>query len=232
VAAGLTSAIFVAGAHTDVGKTHAACALIGAARARGLSCDAFKPVLSGFSPEAAAASDAGRLLAALGRPLDEIDAVSPLRFQAPVAPPMAARREGVRLRMADILGRCRGWQGASPAQLRLLEGAGGLMSPLAEDGLALDLPAALGLPSILVGGGYLGAVSQTLTALEVMRTRGLAVLAVVASEDASPDAPPFGETLEMLRAFAEVPIVAAERRDARWADDLLDVVLAHDGKAG
>ena len=114
-------ALFVAGAHTDVGKTHVACALIRAARARGIACDAFKPVMSGFAPEDAAASDAGRLLAALGRPMSDLDQISPLRFAAPLAPPMAARREGVRLTLSDLTGRCRAWLESSPADLRLLE---------------------------------------------------------------------------------------------------------------
>ena len=218
-------ALFIAGAHTDIGKTHVACALIRAARARGMACDAFKPVLSGFDPAAAAASDAGRLLRALGRPAGELDAVSPLRFAAPLAPPAAARREGVRLEIAALLDLCRSWLGASTAELKLLEGAGGLMSPIAEDGTALDLPARLALPSILVGGGYLGAVSHTLTALEVMRSRALPVLAVAVSQDADAAAPDFAETVAMVRAFAgQVPVIAVARDHERWAEALLEVL--------
>jgi len=218
--------LYVAGAHTDVGKTHVAAALIRAARARGLACDAFKPVLSGFDPGDWAESDAGRLLAALGRGQEGLDAMSPLRFRAPLAPPLAARREGVRLALDDLLARCRGWLASSQAELRLLEGAGGLMSPIAEDGLALDLPARLGLPSILVGGSYLGAISHLLTALEVMRARGLPVLALVVSEDASAEAPDFAETVELIGAFAsDVPIVSAPRsRERPWAEALLDLL--------
>jgi dethiobiotin synthetase len=220
-------ALFVAGAHTDVGKTHVACALIRAARARGIACDAFKPVLSGFSPAGWAQSDAGRLLAALGRPAADLDAVSPLRFTAPVAPPLAARREGARLELADLLERSRAWLAASRAELRLLEGAGGLMSPIAEDGTALDLPKRLGLPCVLVGGAYLGAVSHTLTALEVLRGRDLQVVAVVVSEDAAADAPDFAETVELVRGFAEaVPVVAAPRGHERWAEELLEIALS------
>ncbi|MDB5444909.1 MAG: bioD [Phenylobacterium sp.] len=221
-------ALHVAGAHTDIGKTHVACGLIRAARARGLSCDAFKPVLSGFDRAHWAQSDAGRLLAALGRRDSDLDTISPLRFAAPLAPPMAARREGLRLEMAAILEHCRAWLAGSAAELRLLEGAGGLMSPIAEDGTVLDLAAALGLPSILVGGGYLGAVSHTLTALEVMRGRGLPLLAVVVSEDGGPEAPAFAETVEMVRAFAgDAPVVSAPRGEDRpWAEALLDLAFA------
>ena len=221
-------AIYVAGAHTDIGKTHVACALIRAARAHGISCDAFKPVLSGFDPARWDDSDAGRLLEALSRGHADLDAISPLRFTAPLAPPAAARREGVRLEMANILDLCRGWLAESPARLKVLEGAGGLMSPIAEDGTAIDLPESLALPSILVGGAYLGAVSHLLTALEVMRTRRLPVLALVISQDASPDAPDFGETVQMVRRFAGmVPVVSVGRDDDRpWAEALLSLVLA------
>jgi dethiobiotin synthetase len=217
--------LFVAGAHTDIGKTHVACALIRAARARAIACDAFKPVLSGFDPARAAVSDAGRLLTALGRPASDLDTVSPLRFAAPLAPPLAARREGARLMIADIESRCRAWLSASAADLKLLEGAGGLMSPIAEDATALDLPQRLALPSVLVGGAYLGAVSHVLTALEVLRTRRLPVLAVVVSEDADPAAPDFTETVELVRSFAgDVPVIAAARRREDWAVELLEAL--------
>lgn len=222
----IAPALYVAGAHTDVGKTQVACALLRAARARGIACDAFKPVLSGFAPAGWAESDAGRLLDALGRGEADLDAISPLRFSAPLAPPMAARQEGVRLALADILARCRAWLAESPAALKLLEGAGGLMSPIAEDATALALPEQLALPSILVGGGYLGAVSHLLTALEVLRARSLPVLALVVSEDASPAAPAFAETVEMVRTFGgDVPVIAAARSHERWAQELLDTLL-------
>jgi dethiobiotin synthetase len=222
----IAPALYVAGAHTDIGKTHVACALLRAARARGIACDAFKPVLSGFDRGRWAQSDAGRLLAALGRGEDGLNAISPLRFTAPLAPPMAARLEGARLELADILTRCRAWLAESSAELKLLEGAGGLMSPIAEDGTALDLPENLVLPSILVGGGYLGAVSHLLTALEVLRARRLPVLALVVSEDASAEAPAFAETLEMVRTFAgDIRVVAAARAHERWAEELLEAVI-------
>ena len=58
---------------------------------------------------------------------------------------------------------------ANPADLAIVEGVGGLMSPIAEDVTGLELMVALGLPVVLVGGSYLGAISHTLTALEVRR---------------------------------------------------------------
>ena len=90
------SAYFVSATGTDIGKTFVARGLIRALRARGRNVAALKPVVSGFEPSEAAGSDSGLLLAALGRPvtLDAISEISPWRFAAPLAPDMAAAREG------------------------------------------------------------------------------------------------------------------------------------------
>ncbi|WP_333587104.1 dethiobiotin synthase [Phenylobacterium sp.] len=218
------TALFVAGAHTDVGKTYVACALLSAARAKGLSVAAFKPVVSGISADDWEASDPGRLIAAMGEPLDaaRLEAVSPLRFAAALSPPMAARREGVRLELSGIVAACRAVIVAARADLLLVEGAGGVMSPLAEDGLNLDLMQALGLPVLLVGGSYLGAMSHNLTALSVVRAAGLKVQALAVSQDASADAPDFDETVADLQRFSQgVRIVPVPRDAIDWAENLV-----------
>lgn len=219
--------LFVAGAHTEIGKTHVACALIRAARAEGLAADAFKPVVSGISADGLAESDPGRLLAALGRPLTDetLNAISPWRFAAPLAPPMAAALEGRPLPIEPLAEACRAWLAASSADFALVEGVGGLMSPIADHATCLDLLAAVEAPVLLVGGAYLGAISHTLTALEVLHVRGRAPVAVVVSEDAGPDAPDFAQTVALVAEHAgATPVLAAVRRDEAWAGDLLALV--------
>ncbi len=215
--------LFVAGTGTDLGKTHIACAMLRAARAKGLSADAFKPVVSGFDPEAPEASDPARLAAALGRP-DAWAEISPKRYRAPLAPNLAARLEGETLAMADLVADCRTWLATRDVDLALVEGAGGVMSPMTDDATNLDLMTALDLPVLLVAGSYLGTASHLLTALEVLRARGLRVAAIVVSE--SLDAPDLIQTVEMLRAFErQVPIVVSPR-DADWdAAELVEIIL-------
>jgi len=217
------TALFVSGAHTDVGKTWVACALLRAARARGLSVDALKPVVSGIDLDDWADSDPGRLITALGRDRTSpaLDAMSPWIFTAPLAPPMAAAREGRSLATADVARFCTDHRTA--ADLFLVEGAGGVMSPMTSDGVCLDLMRALALPTLLVGGSYLGAISHTLTALETLRAHAVPVAAIVVSEAADPDAPDFAETIALVARYAgEVPVAAAARNaDDAWADTLL-----------
>ncbi len=220
--------LFVAGAHTDVGKTHVACALLQAARQAGLSAEALKPVVSGFEdgdPAAWARSDPGRLLAALDEVADPqaLAEISPWRFKAPLAPPMAASLEGLALPLAPIVELCRRRIAASTAQMLVVEGVGGLMSPIADHATGLDLMCAIGLPTILVGGAYLGAISHTLTALEVLRAMDLSVIAVVISGSADPDSPDFAQTVSLVQEFSHRTLVISAPRDATalWPQQLL-----------
>ena len=221
----VTRSFFVAGSHTDIGKTFVACALLRGAIARGLRAEAFKPVVSGFDPRDWSDSDPGRLLAALGRPLsaDTLAAMSPLRYRAPLAPPIAARREGDVLMLSKLVASCRSVQASWATDLGLIEGAGGVMSPIAEDATNLDLMAALGMPVLLVGGSYLGSISHTLTALECVRARGLDVAAVVVSESAVSDSPDLIDTVEAVELFGRgARVLAAPRGDeAGWVEGLL-----------
>ena len=211
--------VFITAVGTDVGKTYIACALIRALRAVGRPVDAFKPVLSGY--DLYAGSDAARLLEALGRDETDLDRMSPLRFTKPLAPPSAARAEGRRLALAELTALC--LAAIRPDSLVLIEGAGGIMSPIAEDATNLDLADNLRCPVLLVTGSYLGAVSHTLTAIEVIRARGLDLAAIVVSE--SEAAPPVIEITGALAAFASGVPVAVAPRAAQWdASNLLAFV--------
>lgn len=216
--------LFIAGTGTDIGKTHVACALIRAVRARGLSIDAFKPVVSGFDPADPEASDPGRLAQALGEP-DALPRISPRRYRAPLAPNLAARLEGETLYLNDLLADCRDRLGRIDRDLLLIEGAGGVMSPLTDETTNLDLMVALNLPVLLVAGSYLGTVSHVLTALEVIRRRGLTVSAIVMSE--SLDAPDLVQTGQMLGAFeTRAPLILIPRAQTWNAAPLAELALA------
>lgn len=206
------SAHFITATGTDIGKTFVARGLIGALRARGRPVEALKPVVTGFEPSEAAGTDSGLLLAALGRPVtpENLARVSPWRFALPLAPDMAAARENRRLDYGEMVEFCRTAMAGSHDAL-LIEGVGGVMSPVHPDHTVLDWMAALGLPLILVAGSYLGTISHTLTALDAVARRGLVVASLVISESA--DSPvKLGETREAIAHFApEIDIVALPR---------------------
>jgi dethiobiotin synthetase len=177
------SAVFITATGTDIGKTFVTAGLIRHIRGSGGAVLAVKPVVSGFDPDAWEKSDPAVLLAALGRPiaLAEVEHISPWRFKAPLSPHMAGTREGRAIIFQDLVEFCR----KAMAEHRgtcVIEGVGGIMVPLDDRRTVLDLMSVLRIPVILVAGSYVGTISHTLTALEVMARRNLDLAAVVVSE--------------------------------------------------
>jgi dethiobiotin synthetase len=215
------AAFFVTGAGTDIGKTWAAAQLLGFWRARGLAPEAVKPVATGYDPTRPGESDAAALLQALGRPVsrETVEAMTPIRFRAPLSPDQAARREGVLLSARAAAEACRPMIAAANG-LVLVEGAGGVMTPLNESETMLDLILALGLPSIFVAGSYLGALSHALTGLVAMRAKGAPVCLVLVNETPGSSVDLL-ETVETLSNHAHgVPVMAVPRGpgEAVWAE--------------
>jgi dethiobiotin synthetase len=204
------TAIFITATGTDVGKTYVAASLIRLFRQMGRTVDAIKPIVSGFDPAQAATSDPGILLNALGAPLtaDEIKRISPWRFRAPLSPDLAARLEGQRIDVDEVIAFCQ----SAVAQRRdilLIEGVGGIMVPLDERRTILDVMMALRLPLILVTGSYLGSISHTLTALDSLFQRDMNLLAIIVSE--TPGSPvPLDEAVATIAHFAQ-PVIGLPR---------------------
>jgi dethiobiotin synthetase len=196
------TAMFVTATGTDIGKTFVACGMIRALRARRRAVDALKPIVSGFEAQAAHMSDTGRLLAALGRPLtpNEIAQVSPFRLRAPLSPDIAARIEGTIIDFKALSTFCRSAISRSKDAL-IIEGIGGIMVPLDERHTVLDWMIEIGVPAILVAGSYVGTLSHTLSALDVLARRRVKVAAVVVSETPGSTAT-LADAADTIRRFA------------------------------
>jgi dethiobiotin synthetase len=205
------TAVFVTATGTDVGKTFVTAGLVRELRRQGRSVQALKPVISGFDPNAVGASDTGIILDALEREptADAIAGISPWRFAAPLSPDMAARRENRSLDFDALLGFCRDNISATQ-DTTFIEGVGGIMVPLDDRHTVLDWMEALKLPVLLVAGSYLGTISHTLTALDVLARRSLAVISVVVSESAVSPVD-LEETADTIRRFSDVEVQTLPR---------------------
>jgi dethiobiotin synthetase len=205
------TAYFVTSTGTDIGKTFVTAGLIRHYRDNGKPVSALKPIVSGFDMATAAISDPGMLLEALGEPIvpEAIERLSRWRFAAPLSPDMAAAREGEMLEFDDIMDFCRKAMRTSDGTL-FIEGVGGIMVPLNSRHTVLDWMRALDLPLILVAGSYLGTISHTLTALDVLARARLKVSALVINETGD-GAVPLDETITTLRRFTGTPIATIPR---------------------
>jgi dethiobiotin synthetase len=177
------TAVFVTGTGTDIGKTFVTAGLIRLLRRDGRPAEALKPVVSGYDSSVVETSDPAVLLNALGRPVnaEEIERIAPWRFRAPLAPDVAAAREGRTVDFNELIAFSRRAVEAARGTL-FIEGVGGIMVPIDTRRTVLDWMTVLRIPLLLVVGGYLGTISHTLTALHVIAQRHLDVKAIVVSE--------------------------------------------------
>jgi dethiobiotin synthetase len=209
------SATFITATGTDAGKTFVAAGLIRHWRAAGREVEALKPVVTGFNPDMAASSDPGVLLAALGRPvtLPEIERIAPWRFSEPLSPDMAARRENRVLDFDRLVAFSRDAIASAKGRL-LIEGIGGVMVPLDDSHTVLDWVTALNIPVVLVTGSYLGSLSHTLTSIDCLLRRQIAIKAVVVNETVGSTVT-VADTIATLKRFAtSIPMVSVPRLSA------------------
>jgi len=179
----IVAAYFVTSTGTDVGKTFITAGLIRYLRTSNQAVGALKPVVSGYDSSVVETSDPAVLLGALGRPVSaqEIAAIAPWRFRAPLSPDLAAARENRGIVFDELVEFSRTAVARNNGIL-FIEGVGGIMVPIDAQRTVLDWMAALGIPLLLVVGGYLGTISHTLTALDVLAQRELSLAAIVVSE--------------------------------------------------
>lgn len=176
--------VFVTGTDTGIGKT-----LVAAWLAQHWGAAYWKPVQSG-SVEGTDADEVGKLApAAVVHP-------SAVVLKAPLSPHEAARRERTRVDLSSLL--------PPPATERplVVEGAGGVMVPINEVALMIDLMERVGLPAVIVARTALGTINHTLLTLEALRRRSMPILGVVLNGQRNP------ANRQAIEHFGAVPVLA------------------------
>jgi dethiobiotin synthetase len=177
--------LFVTGTDTGVGKTVLSAALLAAMVAAGESVAAHKPAVTGLdelSADGTAATpwppDHELLGAAAGIAPER---VTPRRFGPAVSPQLAAELTGEPLNRHELIAVAaeRAAEAALQGQTLIVEGAGGLLSPLADELTVCDLAVSLRLPLLIAARPGLGTVNHTLLTLQAARAAALNVRAVV-----------------------------------------------------
>ena len=181
--------LFITGTDTGVGKTYVAALIARKLAVAGHRVGVYKPAASGCrrTDGELVADDAVELWEAAERPGD-LEHVCPQRFEAPLAPNLAARAERRQVD-ADLLARGLAyWRERS--DVIVVEGVGGLMSPVAENAYVADLAAAFGFPLVVVSRNVLGTINQTLQTLITagVRCPGLPIAGVVLNHPAETSA--------------------------------------------
>lgn len=200
--------LFITGTDTGIGKTLVGCGLAAAWTARGKRVGVLKPAETGCTERKGALypDDAVRLAGFAGLTADGSDdweRLCPYRFPLPVAPSVAARQVGVRIEPGQLVQRFS--DVAECHDVTLVEGAGGLLVPLAGRYSFADLARDLAIPVLVVVGSKLGALNHALLALDCIRTRGLPLAGYVLNHPNAESDDAVMTNTETLAGLTDVP---------------------------
>jgi dethiobiotin synthetase len=170
--------IFITGTDTGVGKTIVAAAIALFLRKAGFRVAVLKPVTSGAVViDGRLCSEDAELLRWASACTAPATDIAPYLFREPLAPSESAAREGIVIETGPI---CEAFGRLSARHdFVIVEGAGGLLVPLAEDLLVADLAKELSLPLLIVARPNLGTVNHSLMTCECARSRGIEIMGVI-----------------------------------------------------
>lgn len=164
--------VFVTATDTGIGKTMVSAALAHFLTDRGVDVGVMKPAESGVSDPTLPGDDA-RLLQWAARNGDPIQEISPYRLRAPLSPAQAAQKDGTFIDFSALVATARDL--GRRHDFLIIEGAGGLMTPLSGGLLMADLAREIGLSLLVITSPRLGTINQTLLTIFAAQQMGIPV---------------------------------------------------------
>lgn len=191
------SLVFVTGTDTGVGKTTLTCLLLCYLIHSGARVAAVKPLGSGGRGDA-------QLLARLQNGEWPLELVNPYWFAAPLAPGVAARQAGRRIRLAPVRRYLARMQAS--CDCLLVEGAGGLLTPLGEGFTLADLVVDMDGTALVVAANRLGAINHTLLTVSYLRHLGIKKIKVVLMELCRKNLVSYSNSLILSELLCPTPV--------------------------
>lgn len=211
----MTTAYFVIGTDTNVGKTYVASALVQHFVQSGLKTVGMKPIASGcqLNQQGELINEDALALINASNVSVPLDLINPYRFAPAIAPHIAAEQAGVEISLESIAQAY--LQLSNLADAVIVEGAGGFFVPLNQTETLADLALQLNIPIVLVVGMRLGCINHALLTVEAIQARGLSLAGWVANQ-IDPNFDRFEENLSSLQQRIDAPCLSV----VRWHEDV------------
>jgi dethiobiotin synthetase len=222
---------FFTGTDTGVGKTLIAGAIARALSLQGRRVGVMKPFESGCRRDGDTIVPADALfLKNMAGSQDALALICPYAFEQPLAPGVAAHMEHVPINLEKVQKTFK--QISAQYDIMLVEGAGGLMVPVSEEHLIIDVIRLLQLPLIIVARTTLGTINHTLLTVRETQRAGIRLCGIILNKvspehDAAEDTNP-----EVLRKLSNVPLLGqlpyipeAKRADIEFLSSLVSSTI-------
>lgn len=197
--------MFITGTDTGVGKTFVASLIVKALKENSINVGVMKPVETGCPQKNSVLKPHDALLLKKTAQVDDdMDIINPYRFKEPFAPSVAARKTGRQIKLSKIENCYK--KLASRHDFMLVEGAGGLLTPLNSKETILDLIKFLGLPVIIVAASKLGTINHTLLTIRCARQSGIRIISIIFNNPCK-QKKSFLMNMEEVKRFTDVPVI-------------------------
>jgi len=218
--------IFITGTNTEVGKTFITKNLIVRIQLKGYSVSPYKPVETGCIKKSLTLipNDSMIYFRAINKRI-ALDQINPYRFLEPISPAAAIKRSKRKVTINDYLSKLKDLPNSD---LTIIEGAGGLCSPLAPDGYNIDLIRKAKVSTVLVAKDEIGVINNVILSLSMLQKYKIKVLAIVLNRKVSsqPDGMNNYQEIKSLTKVPLIQILNKKEDNDREFKKLIKIILA------
>ena len=196
--------IFITGTNTEVGKTFITKNLIERIQLKGYSVSPYKPVETGCIKKSLTLipNDSMIYFRAINKKI-ALDQINPYRFLEPISPAAAIKRSKRKVTINDYISKLKDLPNSD---LTIIEGAGGLCSPLAPDGYNIDLIRKAKVSTVLVAKDEIGVINNVILSLSMLQKYKIKVLAIVLNRKVSSQ-PDGMNNYQEIKSLTKVPLI-------------------------
>ena len=218
--------IFITGTNTEVGKTFITKNLIERIQLKGYSVSPYKPVETGCIKKSLTLipNDSMIYFRAINKKI-ALDQINPYRFLEPISPAAAIKRSKRKVTINDYLSKLKDLPNSD---LTIIEGAGGLCSPLAPDGYNIDLIRKAKVSTVLVAKDEIGVINNVILSLSMLEKYKIKVLAIVLNRKVSSQ-PDGMNNYQEIKSLTRVPLIQMLNKkedNDREFKKLIKIILA------
>jgi len=196
---------FITATNTDIGKTIITAGLASIYASNNMTPAIMKPIQTGTSDYPTDYSTIDRLIPNLATLPESIS--QPYKFKLPASPHLAAAQENIKIDINKILNAYDNAQQYNYDAL-LVEGAGGVMVPITEDYLMIDLMKELNIPVIIVTTPILGTINSTLLSVEMLKNHNIEIAGIIFNQMPNGKNLIAEDNVRIIEKTTSIPILA------------------------
>ncbi|MBT3548733.1 MAG: dethiobiotin synthase [Gammaproteobacteria bacterium] len=196
--------IFISGTNTEVGKTFVTLNIIKLLVFKGTKVNPYKPIETGCKEQLSELipHDSMLFYKAINKRIS-LNQINPYRFLEPISPAAAIKRSRKKIYIKDYRKKL---EDLPSGDITLIEGAGGLCSPLAPDGYNIDLIKRINAPTILVAKDEIGVINNVMLSINMLNKYKIKILAIVLNRKANSQ--PVGmNNYKEIKSLTKTPLI-------------------------